>query len=406
MGRAHLSSQYGIDDSIPPTSPLHYNHLEYNQNAPRSPHPSILPKFLDRPFDLDAELPDGPDVVYEAFLTTTITDHNGGPIVVPPRTSAPSPVESIDTDEATTDAPTEPLTRVPTPAEHDPGHRTSSPSATGLSVLELMEPLSNARSAALPALREVVDNTTTAATEETAIAPLVQRLIGILRPHISSAIAPFRSTMPDVEFLGHMFERSLILDVLPIEPSSGAVFPRAAVLAALDAADVNSEEVEARLVDQVAEEQVDDDASDAVSDPGMDEEDLLAESISSTTRAPTNTSWSTWAPSASRSTISSLVNRIPRVSATNSRSTTPASGMDVDTDVEETSDYSSRGSPGPMRSVYRTSHIPSFAPRIVRATSARVTPYPPVSLHASGGGPRISAYHDRFVPVDRSSVRT
>ncbi|KAG8991177.1 hypothetical protein FRB94_009801 [Tulasnella sp. JGI-2019a] len=394
MGRAHLSSRFGID------APL----------SARSPVPQ-LPKYVDAPFDLDADVLDGPDVVYEAFLTSDeIRQREDTPLVVVTRENAPSPVESIESDESGTTT-TDPLTRVPSPSAQDRGSATR-PSSPGMDVLNLLEPLTDARSAALPALQAAL------ATNTADIGPLVLRLIAILRPHIIAALDPFRQSMPDVDFLGHMFEFSLILDLLPAEHPTLATFPRAVVLAALEAAEgfmphgtameepvvreASSVEYEPGVQDEpFVVDEADDD--DTVSDPGMDEEDLVAEVPYTNSVERSVTGWWTGQDSSrvdwphhrptNRPVVAAPV-IAPQIIGTrsSSRASTP-SVMDADTD-DELSSRSSSSMSSRISSVYRSNNL-SFAPRIVRAHSATTRPYPSIGV-ATGRG-----YTDRFVPVER-----
>ncbi|KAG8854909.1 hypothetical protein FRB96_007309 [Tulasnella sp. 330] len=400
MGRAHLSSRFGIDAPI---------------RSPASAPAPQLPKYLDAPFDLDADVLEGPDVVYEAFLTPDeIRQREDTPSVSVARESAPSPVDSIESDESATTTNTEPVTRIPSPADRgqSPTSSVARSSSPGMNVLNLLEPLTNARSAALPALQAAL------AANTAEIGPLVGRLISILRPHIATALDPFRETMPDVEFLGHMFERSLILDMLPADHLSMVTFPRANVLAALDEAEgfmpqgIDREEAtvgEAFESDSVGEDAVvdivgeEEDADDAVSDPGMDEEDIIVEPYAETTERSTTGWWTgrdssrvdwphhrpTNRPAANASVIA------PQIIGTrsSSRASTP-SVMDVDTDDDSSSRSTSSGS-SRRTSVYRSSNL-SFAPRIVRAHGATTRPYPIVGSVAAGRG-----YTDRFIPVER-----
>ncbi|KAG8894547.1 hypothetical protein FRB99_001189 [Tulasnella sp. 403] len=222
MGRVQLSTQYGIDDAPQPKSSSY-------------PHP---PRFIDAPFDLDADA-DAPDVVYEAFLTPEQlrASEERTDIAIVQRESAPSPVESIESDETSSDETTQPSTRVPSPVRQDRGSHTlpraDSPADRGLRVLELMEPLDNARAAALPAIRAAIAE---GATEPR---PLVLRLAAILRPHITAALAPFITELPEASLLGHIYERSLLFEVLHSDPASpfASGFPRNEILAAVNAAE-------------------------------------------------------------------------------------------------------------------------------------------------------------------------
>ena len=209
MGRAHLSTQYGLDDAP----------------CRRSPCIQEPPKWIDAPYDLDAAV-GGPDEVYEAFLADGEQFERPPSVVAAPVLSR---IQYADSDEAS-DVTTLPSTRVPSPVRRDEDGSDTTVDR-GSRVLELLEPLANARAAAHPAIQAAL------ADSNAGLRPLVLRLVQILRPHITLALAPF-TDIPEVEFLGNMFERSLVLDVLsPPGSGSPARYTSSDILSALDAAE-------------------------------------------------------------------------------------------------------------------------------------------------------------------------
>ncbi|KAG8951880.1 hypothetical protein FRC04_005572 [Tulasnella sp. 424] len=369
MGRVQLSTAFGIDGPRRTTTNLKY------------PEP---PLYTDAPFDLDSDV-DAPDAVYEAFLTqeeldariNTVTVIGNDSASIPSavaiqadRDTAPSPIESDESSSVT--ATTQPPTRVGSPAREDrrgapsPSQRSASP--VGSSVLQLMEPLTLARYNAMPAVNAALAEAVDAGAE-----PLVAAISSILRPHITSALAPFLQDIPEVEYFGHMFERSLVLELL-----SGR-FSRSDILSALDAAEEEMHRSVAPTVEVVEET-----ASDSGSDFSLESvsDDLAMSDAGSDSRSPSPGSWN------DRSAQPSPTLQHPDTTtpAPNALTVNPAllptapsarpQVLDVDTDDDTHSTSSSSAAtssaPGPRYSVQ--SGIRNFAPRVFRARDAVVRP--------------------------------
>ncbi|KAG8911268.1 hypothetical protein FRC01_005810 [Tulasnella sp. 417] len=363
MGRVQLSTAFGID------GPRRTTNTKY-------PEP---PLYTEAPFDLDADV-DAPDAVYEAFLTreeleargNTLTVVGGHSAVLPSaaaaqaaRETAPSPIES---DESSSVTPTtNPPTRIPSPVRED---RRDAPSPSQLSapvgsrILQLMEPLTSARSNAMPAVNAVL-----AEAAGTDVEPLVVSIASIIRPHVASALAPFLPDIPEVEYFGRMFESSLVLELL------GGRFPRNAIISALDAFEEMSPSVAptVQVVEEAASESDSDFSLDTISD------DLAMSEIGTDSRSPSPGSWSgrPAQPSPTLQHANSTAGTLtvnPALVPTAPSARTHVLEVDTDDDAHSTSSSSAAASSasGPRYSMQ--SGIRNFTPRVFSSRDAIVRP--------------------------------